>query len=297
MHFTTERAQRYLGAHCSVAGGLYKAAKRITELQGTALQVFTRNQRQWAVKPLKDSEVEEFRRAWDSWGEYPVLAHDSYLINLASPDKELRDKSVQAFAREVERCARLGLTRLVTHLGSCKSQSRKQGLQTYVQALDQALAAAKEDYPHSAEVRILLETTSGQGTALGGDFRELASIIESSSFADRLGVCLDTCHIFAAGFELRSRQDYEQTMRTLDSTVGLERLWAVHLNDSKYPLGSRLDRHEHIGHGQLGLEPFRSILNDPRLLNVPMVLETPKDKAGEWDRQNLAVLRDMVTTD
>ena len=273
------------------------AAKRITELQGTALQVFTRNQRQWAVKPLKDSEVEEFRRAWDSWGEYPVLAHDSYLINLASPEAGLRHKSIQAFAREIERCARLGLTRLVTHPGSCKSQSRKQGLQTYVQALDQAVAAATDNDPQSARIQILLETTSGQGTALGGDFRELAAIIESSSFADRLGVCLDTCHIFAAGYELRSRQDYEQTIRTLDSTVGLERLGALHLNDSKHPLGSRLDRHEHIGHGEIGLEPFRLLLNDSRLAGVPMVLETPKDKAGEWDRQNLAVLRDMVTTD
>jgi deoxyribonuclease-4 len=273
------------------------AAKRITELQGTALQVFTRNQRQWAVKPLKDSEVEEFRRAWDSWGEYPVLAHDSYLINLASPEAGLRHKSIQAFAREIERCARLGLTRLVTHPGSCKSQSRKQGLQAYVQALDQAVAAATDNDPQSARIQILLETTSGQGTALGGDFRELAAIIESSSFADRLGVCLDTCHIFAAGYELRSRQDYEQTIRTLDSTVGLERLGALHLNDSKHPLGSRLDRHEHIGHGELGLEPFRLLLNDSRLAGVPMVLETPKDKAGEWDRQNLAVLRDMVTTD
>ena len=293
----SRQANHYLGAHCSTAGGLYKAVQRIHDLQGTALQVFTRNQRQWAVKPFKVSEVEEFRRAWDSWGEYPVLAHDSYLINLASPEAGLRHKSIQAFAREIERCARLGLTRLVTHPGSCKSQSQKQGLQTYVQALDQAVAAVKEDYPQRADVRILLETTAGQGTALGGDFRELAAIIESSSFADRLGVCLDTSHVFAAGYELRSWKDYEKTIRTLDSTVGLERLGALHLNDSKHPLGSRLDRHEHIGHGQLGLEPFRRILNDPRLLDVPMVLETPKDKAGLWDRQNLAVLRDMVTTD
>ncbi len=295
MHFTTERAQRYLGVHCSVAGGLYKAAERITELQGTALQVFTRNQRQWAVKPLKDSEVEEFRRAKDSWGEYPVLAHDSYLINLASPEKELREKSILAFTQEVKRCARLGISLLVTHPGSCKSQGRNQGLRAYVQALDRSLAAAADNEPQSIRVHVLLETTAGQGTALGGDFGDLSEIMARSAFPDRLGVCLDTSHVFAAGYDLRDEHSYTRTLFSLDRAVGLDRLLAVHLNDSKHPLGSRLDRHEHIGHGELGLEPFRLLLNDSRLAGVPMVLETPKDKAGEWDRQNLAVLRDMVT--
>ncbi|MDZ7759656.1 MAG: deoxyribonuclease IV [Desulfovermiculus sp.] len=295
MYLGIQKDIRYVGAHCSSAGGMAKAVQRIVDLEGTALQIFTRNQRQWTVKSLEDAEVEDFRRAWHSWGEYPVLAHDSYLINLASPEEGLRHNSVQAFAQELQRCARLGISLLVTHPGSCKSQGREQGLRTYVQALDQAVAAAKGDYPQSAEVRILLETTAGQGTSLGGDFRDLSEIMDGSGFSDRLGVCLDTSHVFAAGYDLRDEQSYTRTLSSLDRAVGLDRLLAVHLNDSKHPLGSRMDRHEHIGYGQLGLEPFRLLLGDPRLARVPMVLETPKNKAGTWDRKNLAVLREMDT--
>lgn len=289
-------APNYLGAHCSTAGGLYLAVERILALQGRALQIFTRNQRQWRQKPLQGSEIASFQQAWQKWGPFPILAHDSYLINLASSEHETRQRSIQAFARELERCALLGLRMLVTHPGACKDQSRPQGLRTYIQALDQSLRDAAQNCPQSAQVQILLETTAGQGTTLGADFQELAEIIAGSSFPERLHVCLDTCHVFAAGYELREAKGYAQTMHSLDKTVGLKRLQALHLNDCKSEPGSRLDRHEHIGYGKLGLEPFRFLLGDQQLAGLPMVLETPKDKQGHWDRANLAVLQGLIQT-
>ncbi|EFI34616.1 apurinic endonuclease Apn1 [Desulfonatronospira thiodismutans ASO3-1] len=287
-------AARYLGAHCSVSGGLYRAVERIEGLSGTALQIFTRNQRQWKTSPVKEQEAEQFRQALQQWGDYPVFSHDSYLINLASPDREILKKSVQAFAGELKRCALLGIPGLVTHPGAHKGQGLDKGLQAYVRALDEALDLALQQCPESADVEVLLETTSGQGTVLGSTFQELDFIISTSKNSDRLGVCFDTCHVFAAGYDMRTRESYNATMQTLDSTVGLQRVQAVHLNDSSYGLGSRGDRHEHIGKGEMGLEPFRLVLNDPRFYDVPMVIETPKDKAGKWDLANLNLLRGLV---
>ncbi|MFP4393039.1 MAG: deoxyribonuclease IV [Desulfohalobiaceae bacterium] len=284
----------YLGAHCSATGGLYRAIERIQALEGTALQLFTRNQRQWNPKPLQEKEVADFQQAWQDWGDYPILAHDSYLINLASPEKEIREKSIQAFALELERCGRLGIPRLVSHPGSYKQQSREQGLGSYVQALEESLRRASRSCPESGQVTVLLETTSGQGTSLGGSFQDLAQIIQACSSRERLAVCLDTCHVFAAGYELRSRAGFDQTLQELERTIGLDLLQALHLNDSKNDLGSHGDRHQHIGQGKLGLEPFRMILNELRLTGIPMLLETPKDKAGMWDRENLAVLHGLI---
>ncbi len=283
-----------LGAHCSAAGGLNQAIERIQDLQGTALQIFTRNQRQWYPKPLGQDEISAFRQAWQSWGDYPVLAHDSYLINLAAPEENLRRKSIQALVREIERCAQLGISTLVSHPGAHKKQGAQIGLRTYVQALDTVLHEAELSCPGSNQVMILLEITSGQGTSLGGSFQDLARIIEASSYPEKLKICFDTCHAFAAGYELQNRKGYEQTMLELDRVLGLERVQGIHLNDSKYDLGTRGDRHEHIGHGKLGLEPFKMLLNDPVLTKLPMVLETPKDEAGQWDRANLAILQELV---
>jgi deoxyribonuclease-4 len=284
----------HLGAHCSAAGGLYRAIERIQDLEGTALQLFTRNQRQWNPKPLQRDEISDFKQAWQAWGDYPVLAHDSYLINLASPEDTTRERSIQAFARELERCGQLGISKLVSHPGSCKHQSQEQGIRTYVQALEEALHRAAANCSQSTQVQVLLETTSGQGTSLGGSFQDLAAIIQACSMPQRLAICFDTCHVFAAGYELRNRAGFSQTMQELDSILGLELLQAIHLNDSKYHLGTRGDRHEHIGQGKLGKEAFRILLNDSRLAGAPMLLETPKDKAGKWDRQNLDLLKGLI---
>lgn len=276
----------YLGAHCSAAGGAHRAVERIREVGGTALQFFSKNQRQWDAPPLEAGDIRLFRSAWRAWGPYPVVVHDSYLVNLASPDEGQRTRSISAFARELERCALLGVQLLVTHPGAHKGQGVAAGLRTYVRALDEALRRAQ-----APEVRVLLETTSGQGTVLGKNFEELAAIIEASRLPERLGVCLDTCHVFAAGYDLRSKEGCLETLERLDAALGLERLGLLHLNDSKHPFASTKDRHEHIGRGELGLTPFRVLVNDARLARVPMVIETPKDKAGLWDKMNLAVLR------
>ncbi|WP_028574939.1 deoxyribonuclease IV [Desulfonatronovibrio hydrogenovorans] len=288
--------QPLLGAHCSTAGGLNLAVQRIMDLGGQALQIFTRNQRQWNPRPLNDQETDLFKQARQLWGSYPVMAHDSYLINLANPDEQMRSRSIKAQARELERCALLGIDLLVTHPGAHKGQGVDKGIKTYVRSLDESLATALELHPDTSRVMVLLETTSGQGTVLGRDFNELAAIIQACTFPDRLGVCLDTCHMFAAGYDLRTEKSYFQVMASLDRTVGLDRVRAVHLNDTRTPLGSSRDRHEHIGKGELGLEAFRLVLNDPALANTPMVLETPKDKAGQWDRQNLETLHSLLRT-
>ena len=283
---------RYIGTHASAAGGLSCAVERVRKLGGTALQLFTRNQRQWNRPQLDDAAVKSFKLTLKEWGDYPVASHDSYLINLASPDREQRDKSIQGFADELIQCARLGIRFLVTHPGAHKGQGQEKGLATYADALDSALDLAGDD-----GVTVLLETTAGQGTSLGGRFEDLGAIISLSRHSQQLGVCFDTCHVFAAGYDLRSEQEYMATFAALDKAVGLERLMFFHLNDSKGILGSGVDRHEHIGKGELGLEAFRLLLWDQRFRSVPMVLETPKDKAGKYDRRNLRILRKLAGKD
>lgn len=280
----------YLGSHMSIAGGLDKAVARIRSVDGTALQIFSRNQRQWKIPPLTNEAVDAFRKAVDQWGGYPVAVHDSYLINMASPDTDKRQRAVATFAEEIRRCARLGVGLLVTHPGSHLGAGAEQGLATYVAALDRAIADA--DCP---TVTVLLETTAGQGTNLGSTFEELGQIISGSSFKEQLGVCLDTCHAFAAGYGFAPEDDYRRTMDALELSVGIDRVGLLHLNDSKTPKGARKDRHEHIGKGEIGLEGFSNLVNDPRFSGVPMVLETDKDeKTLEEDRQNMATLRALA---
>lgn len=284
-----------LGAHCSAAGGANRAVARIVELHGKALQLFTRNQRQWNAPPVNDAEVAAFSAARKAWGDYPVAAHDGYLINLASPEEAVRKRSIAGFKAELERCSRLGIRHLVTHPGAHKGQGVEAGIAAYVHSLDTALDAVYGSAPFSEgdtpQVRVLLETMAGQGTCLGARFEELGAIIAASRHKHRLGVCLDTCHIFAAGYELRTPQAYERTMERFAEVIGFEKLGLVHLNDSKNPFGSRKDRHEHIGQGEMGVQPFRLLLRDARFSRVPMVIETPKDKAGTWDFMNLNILR------
>ncbi len=286
----------FLGAHMSIAGGLHKAVERIASIDGQALQVFTRNQRQWKAAPVTDEEAEAFRLAVANWGFAHVASHDSYLINLASPDPEVAAKSRKALADELVRCARLGIPMVVLHPGAHLGAGVAAGIAALTDNLDAAMEEAGAVDQGSGAVRVLLENTAGQGSGLGSSFEELAEVMARSRHAQRLAVCLDTCHAFAAGCDLRTDEGYAATFETFDRTIGLERLRLFHLNDAKTDRGSRVDRHEHIGKGRLGLEPFRRLLNDPRFAGLPMVIETPKDEGErlELDRMNLKTLRELI---
>jgi deoxyribonuclease-4 len=273
----------------SIAGGLEKSFARGEEVGCETMQIFTKSSNQWQAKELTDNDIERWQAALAASPITPVIAHDSYLINLASPTEELLVKSREAFLVEVERCERLAIPCLVMHPGAHKDAGEQQGLQTIAESFDWVHRQTP-----GLQVKVLLETTAGQGSSLGHSFAQLRQIIDSVEEGDRLGVCLDTCHVFAAGYDITTREGYEATIDELDTVIGLERLRAIHLNDSKKPLGSRVDRHEHIGKGALGLEPFRMLLNDRRLTDVPMILETPKGKDNAEDLDNLATLRSLL---
>lgn len=277
-----------LGAHESVAGGLHLAFDRIHDAGGQALQIFTRNQRQWNPKPLDDSERHLFHDAWQRHPAMAVAAHGSYLINLASAKEELIHKSVSALGEELDRCHLLEIPLLIIHPGSHGGDGREQGIARVIKHLDLALGHSEN------QVQVLLETTAGQGTGLGSSFEELAAMIAGSRYPERLGVCIDTCHIFAAGYDIRSKEAYLATMDDCYQRLGKENIKFFHLNDSQKALGSRVDRHQHIGQGHIGLEGFRNLLNDPNFRRHPMTLETPKGKDLQEDRDNLAVLRGLL---
>lgn len=280
----------FLGAHMSIAGGLHMAFDHIRTVEGTALQIFTRNQRQWKIPRLSTYDIELFSVAWEQWGDYPIAAHDSYLINLATPKDELAERSRIGFAEELRRIEALNIPYLVTHPGSHLGEGVESGIERYVRNLDRAIEAAKTD-----KGMVLLETTAGQGTNLGSTFEELAAIISLSSHPERLGVCYDTCHTFAAGYDIRTPEAYAETFTAFDRHIGIDRLKFFHLNDTKHDLDSHKDRHEHIGEGFIGLEGFRHIMQDQRFVDVPKTLETPKDKDLKDDVRNLEVLRKLAT--
>ncbi|MBN1247179.1 MAG: deoxyribonuclease IV [Anaerolineae bacterium] len=275
-----------LGAHESIAGGLYRALERGTSAGCESLQMWTRNSRQWEAPPLEKSEIEHFHEVRRAQDLHPLVAHASYLINIASPRPDLYRRSVDTLVDEVIRCEKLGLDYLVLHPGAHTGSGMEAGLEQAKHGLRGVLDACP-----GYDVRILLETTAGQGTALGGDFEALAAMLEATANGDGLGICLDTCHVFAAGHELRTDAGYAAMMTAFDKIIGLSELHVVHLNDSKYPLRSHKDRHEHIGEGYLGLEGFRRILVDPRLDRLAGILETPKSDDLHEDRENLARLR------
>lgn len=281
----------FLGAHMPAAGGLHLVFERIALVEGQAVQLFTRNQRQWAAPEITDAEAAAFAATWKTWGLPHVFAHGAYLINPASPDDVLWRRSRDALARELLRCARLNIRWVVLHPGAHKGQGAITGIFRAAACLD----AAFEQAGNSAQdVGVLLENTAGSGTALGADPEDLGRIIAASRFPDRLGVCWDSCHGFAAGHDPRNQAEWDRVVSRLSDSVGLDRLRLVHLNDSKTALGSRVDRHEHIGQGQIGLPGFATILNDPRLAHLPMVLETPKEKDLKEDERNLNVLRGLL---
>ncbi|HAG07776.1 MAG: putative endonuclease 4 [Clostridia bacterium 62_21] len=278
-----------LGAHMSIAGGMDKAILRGQSIGCETIQVFTKSSNRWRAKPLVSEEIARFKQAREESGINPVFGHTSYLINLGSPDEDLWQKSVDSFLVEMERCAALGLPYLVMHPGAHMGAGEDVGLRRIGRALDEILARTE-----GSGVIILLETTAGQGSNIGYRFEHLARLIEESAYPDRLGVCFDTCHAFAAGYDLRTPEAFHRTFEEFDALIGIDRLKAIHLNDSRGDLGSRIDRHEHIGLGKLGLEPFRLLLNDPRFRNLPMVLETPKGPDMKEDVMNLATLRSLI---
>ena len=275
-----------LGAHESIAGGLHRAFDRAQSAGCDAVQIFVKSNRAWAVKPLTEEDVARFRARAKETGIRPVVGHASYLLNLATPDDALWARSRDTLVVELERCETLGVPYLVLHPGSHVGAGEETGLARVAQALGEVHAATP-----GFHAQILLETTAGQGTNLGYRFEHLAWLMKHAPEGERLGVCLDTCHSFAAGYELRTEAGYAATMETFDRIVGLERLKALHLNDCQGDLGSRRDRHEHIGQGCIGLEGFRHLVNDPRLAGLPGLLETPKSDDLHEDRENLAALR------
>lgn len=280
----------------SIAGGLYRAVERAVSIDATALQVFVKSARQWDAPPLVADAIRDFRAAVDGAGlRDHTLAHASYLINLASPDAALRRRSSRALGDEVERCSALGIPFLVLHPGSHVGDGEEPGLQRVVEGLDRVLLpASARTSKRRCGVTVLLEITAGQGTNLGHRLEHLALILERAESSPRLGVCFDTCHALAAGHDFRDRDSFRRTLRRFDRIIGLDRLFAFHLNDSKTGLGSRRDRHEHIGQGEVGLEGFRLILNHRRFRDLPMVLETPKGEQGLEDRRNLGRLRALL---
>ncbi len=281
--------RRPLGAHMSIAGGMDRAIERGAAIGCTAIQLFTKNSNQWAARTLPIDEIERFRAGRERAGISHVVAHDSYLINLCSPDDQLFRKSIDAHVEEMQRCLMLGVPSLVTHPGAHLGQGEAFGIRRMAEAID----AICERVPDPG-VSIALETMAGQGTVIGRSFEELAAIIAAVRRPERLGVCFDTCHVFAAGYDLRTRAAYDDTMRRFAGEIGFERLRAVHLNDSKKDLGCRVDRHEHIGRGFLGAEAFRQVMNDSRLAALPLLLETPKDDDCREDVENLTLLLGLV---
>ena len=285
--------QRF-GAHVSVAGGLHNAFEAAVALGCDCLQIFVKNQRQWSARPLTDEQIRAFRAAEHRTGIGPVLAHGSYLLNLASPDPAARRKSVTALVDELRRCEALGVGGLVLHPGAHLGAGVDAGIRRIIASLDRVHARTR-----GITARILLETTAGQGSSIGHDIEHLGKIIDGVQEPDRLRVCLDTCHLFAAGYNLADRDGYERTIDQIADHLGLDRIKCIHMNDSKHPCGSRLDRHEHITEGRMGKQAFVHVVNDPRLALIPKILETPKGKDGrgtDLDKVNLRRLRRMVGT-
>lgn len=280
-----------LGAHQSIAGGLHLAFDRIDQVGGEALQIFTANQRQWRVPLLAAKSIALFRERAQAHSAMPVASHASYLINLATSQEEKARQAVEAFVEELHRCQLLGIRFAVIHPGSHGGAGAEAGLAMAVRNLDQALAEARVS---DSGLKVLLETTAGQGTSLGSTFAELGWLLQHSRYPGHLGICVDTCHIFAAGYDLTTASVYAQTLHQLEQEVGCRHVHWFHLNDSQKDCGSKVDRHEHIGQGAIGLEGFRQLLHDPRFAEHPMTLETPKSEDLHEDAINLQQLRALI---
>lgn len=279
-----------IGAHMSTKGGLPTAFGRARAIQASAIAIFSKNSSQWKAKALCDDDCLRFREERALWSETtPVMAHASYLINLATTNPEFHRKSIDGLVDELQRAELLGLSAVVLHPGAHLGAGADAGLDQIARSLDQVHRATP-----GCHVVTLLETAAGQGSCVGCSFEELGRILKLVDDPSRLGVCIDTCHIFSAGYDIRTESGYAATIDELAEEVGLENVGAFHINDSKKDLGSRVDRHEHIGEGKIGLDAFAFLLNDSRFLGIPKILETPKPTELDADIRNLAVLRSLI---
>lgn len=280
-----------LGAHMSIAGGYEKSVEAAYRCQCDCVQLFTKNNNQWQAKPITDEKIDAFQGRLAELGISHPISHSSYLINLASPKPELWKKSIDAMIVELQRAEQLGIPYVVFHPGAFVTSTEKMGLRKIILALNEIHRQLK-----TTTAQCLLETTAGQGSNLGWRFEHLAAILDGVKDPGRLGVCFDTCHVFAAGYSMGSEKEFKSTMREFNRIVGVKCIKAFHLNDSKREFGSRVDRHDHIGRGKMGLEPFRHLLADRRFRKIPMYLETPKgtEKGQELDMINLKILRDLI---
>lgn len=279
-----------LGSHLSIAGGMHNALTEAQRLNFAAVQVFVKNQRQWAAPPVKPESVAEWRAVRETTGLKAVVAHATYLINLAAPDEVIWEKSVAAFGDELARCDAYDISYLVVHPGAACGQPLAQATQRVAAALDRIFAERPK-----LRAMPLLEMTAGQGSCLGRRFAEQRMVLDATRHAAHVGVCIDTCHVFAAGYDIRTPTGYAEMLREATDTVGLERIKCWHLNDSKGDLGSCIDRHEHIGKGRIGIGGFRNVIRDERFRRIPMILETPKDETGRMDRDNLRRLEKLLS--
>lgn len=261
-----------IGAHVPTSGGIHKALLEGQAIGSNTVQIFTASPRMWQYKEIKAEDIALFRKTREEIGYRSVISHDSYLINLAAPDEEVLDKSKRAFRAELNRADSLGINWVVTHMGAHLNKGEDAAVQRLIESLKQIL---DETDTAKHQVGIALETTAGQGSGLGWRFEQLGEILKGVGEHPRLGVCLDTCHIFVAGYDIRSEESYEATFAKFDAQIGLEQLQVLHCNDTKKPLGSRVDRHEHIGEGEIGEFAFRRLVNDSRLYHVPIIVETP----------------------
>lgn len=281
--------KRLLGAHVSTLGGLVKGVERGGELGCNVIQLFTKNNNQWLAPPLIKDEIDAFQQALEVNGIRVVIAHAGYLINLATTNPSIHEQSLKSMRLELERAESLEIPFLIAHPGSHKDEGEIVGIMQVVENM-RILLEETEGF----RVRLLFETTAGQGTSLGWTFEQLAEILERLDFNPRLGICLDTAHIFQAGYDIRKKGLYEGVLKEFDEVIGLKYLKVVHLNDSIKGLGTRVDRHEHIGKGEIGIEPFKWFLNDRRLREIPMLIETPKETGLEEDKKNLKILRSLI---
>ncbi len=284
------REKKFVGAHVSASGGVYNAPLNAQKIGAKAFALFTKNQRQWKAKPLDEATIEKFKENLAASGidAKHVLPHDSYLINLGHPEEEKRQKSLDAFIDEVKRCEQLGLDKLNFHPGSHLKQISEEA------CLDRIAEAMNITLNETEGVTLVIENTAGQGSNLGYRFEHLAYLIDKCEDKSRVGVCLDTCHTFTAGYDLRTKEAYEATMKEFDDVVGFQYLRGMHINDSKPKLGSRVDRHHSLGCGEIGWDAFQFIMNDPRMDDIPLILETIDETI--WDKE-IAALYDLVSNE
>ena len=280
-----------IGAHMSIAGGIHHAFEHGERAGCRTMQIFLKNSNQWKAKPLTDEDAALYREARMRTAIHPVVAHSSYLINLASPDPALYERSLNALLEELQRANCLGVPFVIIHPGAHMGAGERAGIGRIADALNRVFGMVEPP------VGVLLENTAGQGTTLGHNFQQLALILDRIRESNRMGVCLDTCHLFAAGYDIRTEELYRKTVGEFDRLVGIERIGAFHVNDCKRELGSRIDRHSHIGRGFIGLQGFRCLMNDRRFSHTPKILETPKGKDLKEDRMNLRTLRRLAVPD